>query len=139
MTLYFRNPEMIAESRRRMLRKMIEDSNSSERVLTFPMELKATENDFILKAMLPGLSAEEINIQFNDSVLTIDGEYTSISEEGKECMFSEMPVGRFSRAIEIKDPVVVEKIEASMKDGILTIHIPKAEEAKPKTIKINAK
>ena len=139
MTLYFRNPEMIAESRRRMLRKMIEDSNSSEHVLTFPMELKATENDFILKAMLPGLSAEEINIQFNDSVLTIDGEYTSISEEGKECMFSEMPVGRFSRAIEIKDPVVVEKIEASMKDGILTIHIPKAEEAKPKTIKINAK
>ncbi len=139
MTLYFRNPEMIAESRRRMLRKMIEDSNSSERVLTFPMELKATENDFILKAMLPGLSAEEINIQFNDSVLTIDGEYNSISEEGKECMFSEMPVGRFSRAIEIKDPVVVEKIEASMKDGILTIHIPKAEEAKPKTIKINAK
>ncbi len=139
MTLYFRNPEMIAESRRRMLRKMIEDSNSSERVLTFPMELKATENDFILKAMLPGLSAEEINIQFNDSVLTIDGEYNSISEEGKECMFSEMPVGRFSRAIEIKDPVVLEKIEASMKDGILTIHIPKAEEAKPKTIKINAK
>lgn len=139
MTLYFRTPEMIAESRRRMLRRMIEDSNSSERVLTFPMELKATENEFIVKAMLPGLSTEEINIQFNNNILTIDGEYTSINEEGKECMFSEMPVGRFSRSLEINNPVVVEKIEAIIKDGILTIHIPKAEEAKPKTIKINAK
>jgi HSP20 family protein len=130
---------MVAESRRRMMRRMMEDSYNHERVLTFPLEMISTENDYTLRAMLPGLSADEVNIQFNDSVLTIDGEYTSISEEGKESLFSEMPVGRFARSIEIKDPVVVDKIEASMKDGILTIHIPKAEEAKPKTIKINAK
>ena len=139
MTLYFRNPEMIAESRRRMLRRMMDETYNTDRVLSFPLEMKATENDYTLKAMLPGLSAEEINIRYEDSVLTIDGEYTSISEEGKECLFSEMPVGRFSRSIEIKEPIVVDKIEASMKDGILTILIPKAEEAKPKTIKINAK
>ncbi len=139
MTLYFRNPEMIAESRRRMLRRMMDETYNTDRVLSFPLEMKATENDFTLKAMLPGLSAEEINIRYEDGVLTIDGEYTSISEEGKECLFSEMPVGRFSRSIEIKEPIVVDKIDASMKDGILTILIPKAEEAKPKTIKINAK
>lgn len=139
MTLYFRNPEMIAESRRRMLRRMMDETYNTDRVLSFPLEMKATENDYTLKAMLPGLSAEEINIRFEDGVLTIDGEYTSISEEGKECLFSEMPVGRFSRSIEIKEPIVVDKIDASMKDGILTILIPKAEEAKPKTIKINAK
>jgi len=139
MTLYFRNPELIAESRRRMLRKMMDETYNTDRVLSFPLEMKATENDYSLKAMLPGLSAEEINIRYEDSVLTIDGEYTSISEEGKECLFSEMPVGRFSRSIEIKEPIVVDKIEASMKDGILTILIPKAEEAKPKMIRINAK
>jgi len=139
MTLYFRNPELIAESRRRMLRKMMDETYNTDRVLSFPLEMKATENDYTLKAMLPGLSAEEINIRYEDSVLTIDGEYTSISEEGKECLFSEMPVGRFSRSIEIKEPIVVDKIEASMKDGILTILIPKAEEAKPKMIRINAK
>ena len=139
MTLYYRTPEMVADTRRRMMRRMMEDSHNTERVLTFPMEMKTTENDYTLRAMLPGLSAEDINIQFNDSILTIDGEYTSISEEGKECLFSEMPVGRFSRSIRIKESVVMDKIEASMKDGILTIHIPKAEEAKPKTIKINAK
>mgnify|MGYP001221616128 FL=1 len=139
MTLYFRNPEMIAESRRRMLRRMMDETYNTDRVLSFPLEMKATENDYTLKAMLPGLSAEEINIRYEDGVLTIDGEYTSINEEGKECLFSEMPVGRFSRSIEIKEPIVVDKIDASMKDGILTILIPKAEEAKPKTIKINAK
>ena len=139
MTLYFRNPEMIAESRRRMLRRMMDETYNTDRVLSFPLEMKATENDYTLKAMLPGLSAEEINIRYEDGVLTIDGEFTSINEEGKECLFSEMPVGRFSRSIEIKEPIVVDKIDASMKDGILTILIPKAEEAKPKTIKINAK
>jgi len=139
MTLYFRNPEMIADSRRRMLRRMMDETYNTDRVLSFPLEMKATENDYALKAMLPGLSAEEINIRYEDGVLTIDGEYTSISEEGKECLFSEMPIGRFSRSIEIKEPIVLDKIEASMKDGILTILIPKAEEAKPKTIKINVK
>lgn len=139
MTLYFSTPEMMAEHRRRMMRRMMEDSYNTERVLRFPIELNSTENEYTLRAMLPGLSSDAINIQFNDSVLTIDGEYTEISEEGKQSHFSEFPVGRFSRSLEIKDPVLVEKIEASMKDGILTIHIPKAEEAKPKTIKINAK
>ena len=139
MALYFRNPELVAETRRRMLRRMMDDAYNTERVLTFPMEMKTSENDYTLKAMLPGLSSDEVNIRYEDSILTIDGEYTQVAEEGRECLFSEMPIGRFSRSIELKDPVIVDKIEASMKDGILTIHIPKAEEAKPKTIKINAK
>lgn len=139
MTLYVRTPEMIAESRRRMMRKLLENSFNPERVLTFPMEMKVNENEYILTALLPGLSTDQINIQFNNGVLAIDGEYRDIREENVEYLFSELPVGKFSRSIEINDPVVTEKISASMKDGVLTIHLPKAEEAKPKTIKINAK
>ena len=139
MTLYVRTPEMIAESRRRMMRKLLENSFNQERVLTFPMEMKVNENEYVLTALLPGLSTDEINIQFNNGVLVIDGEYRDIREEESEYLFSEMPVGRFSRSIEINDPVVTDKISAGMKDGVLTIHLPKAEGAKPKTIKINAK
>ncbi|HNR03167.1 MAG TPA: Hsp20/alpha crystallin family protein [Anaerolineaceae bacterium] len=139
MTLYVRTPEMIAESRRRMMRKMLENSFNQERLLTFPMEMKVNENEYTLTALLPGLSTDEINIQFNNGVLTIDGEYRDIREEKSEYLFSEMPVGKFNRSIEINDPVVTEKISAGMKDGVLTIHMPKAEEAKPKTIKINTK
>ena len=139
MTLYVRTPEMVAEARRRMMRKMLENSFSTERVLSFPMEMRANQDEYTLTALLPGLTADEVDIQFNNGTLSIQGEYRDVKEEDVEYLFSEMPAGMFSRSIEINDPVVTEKIEASMKDGILTILIPKAEEAKPKMIKINAK
>jgi len=139
MTLYLRNPELVAEARRRMMRKMIDNSFNTERILTFPMEMKSTKDEYTLTGMLPGLSADEINIQFNNGLLTIEGEYQDIHDENSEYLFSELPVGKFSRSIEIEDPIVSDKIEASMKDGVLTIRIPKAEEAKPKSIKIIAK
>jgi HSP20 family protein len=139
MTLYIRTPEMIAESRRRMMRRMLENAFNQERVLSFPLELKVNENEYTLTALLPGLSTDEINIQFNNGTLSIDGEYQEIRDEKSEYLFSEMPAGKFSRSVEINDPIVSEKISAGMKDGVLTIHLPKAEEAKPKTIKINAK
>ena len=139
MTLYIRTPEMIAESRRRMMRRMLENTFNQERVLSFPLEMKVNENEYTLTALLPGLSTDEINIQFNNSTISIDGEYQEIRDEKSEYLFSEMPAGKFSRSVEINDPIVSEKISAGMKDGVLTIHLPKAEEAKPKTIKINAK
>jgi len=139
MTLYIRTPEMIAESRRRIMRRMLENTFNQERVLSFPLEMKVNENEYILTALLPGLSTDEINIQFNNGTLSIDGEYKEIRDEKSEYLFSEMPAGKFSRSVEINDPIVSEKISAGMKDGVLTIHLPKAEEAKPKTIKINAK
>lgn len=139
MTLYIRNPELVTEARRRMMRKMIENSFNTERILSFPMEMKSTKDEYTLTGMLPGLSSDEVNIQFNNGLLTIEGEYQDIRDENSEYLFSELPVGRFSRSIEIEDPIVSDKIEASMKDGVLTIRIPKAEEAKPKSIKIITK
>jgi HSP20 family protein len=130
---------MIAEARRRMMRRMLENSFSPERVLSFPMEMKANQDEYTLTALLPGLTAEEIDIQFNNGTLSIEGEYHDVREENVEYLFSEMPAGKFSRSIEINEPVVSEKIEASMKDGVLSIRIPKAEEAKPKTIRITSK
>ena len=103
------------------------------------MEMKANQDEYTLTALLPGLTAEEIDIQFNNGTLSIEGEYHDVREENVEYLFSEMPAGKFSRSIEINEPVVSEKIEASMKDGVLSIRVPKAEEAKPKTIRITSK
>lgn len=136
MTLYVRNPELVAETRRRMLRKMLENSMSSERILSFPLEMKAAADDYTITGLLPGLTAEEINIEFNNGILTINGEYKDNRDENSNYLFSEMPVGKFSRSIEIEDPVLSDKIEASMKNGVLTVRVPKAEEAKPRSIKI---
>jgi HSP20 family protein len=129
----------MAEARRRMMHKMLENSFNTERVLSIPMEMKVSEDEYQISAFLPGMSAEDVNIQFNNGLLTVDGEYGEVQDEKYTCRFSDFPVSKFSRSVEIDEPVVSDKIEASMKDGVLTIHVPKAEEAKPRSIKINAK
>lgn len=136
MTYYFSNPQI--EARKRFMRQMIENSFDRERVMSFPMDLSATGDEYILNAMLPGLTTEDVDIQFNNGVLTISGEYADKRVEGDEYFFTELPVGKFSRAIEFNEPVKHDKIDAAMKLGLLTVRIPKAEEAKPKSIKIKA-
>lgn len=136
MTYYFTNPQI--EARKRFMRQMIENSFDRERVMSFPMDLSATTDEYVLTAMLPGLTAEDVDIQFNNGVLTISGEYADKRVEGDEYFFTELPVGKFSRAIEFNEPVKLDRIDASIKTGLLTIRVPKAEEAKPKSIKIKA-
>lgn len=136
MTYYLSTPQI--EARKRFLRQMMENSYEGERVMSFPMDLQASADEYTLTAMLPGLDAEEVDLQFNNGVLTISGEYKDNRIENDDYFFSELPVGKFSRAIEFNEPVQHEKINASMKKGLLTVRIPKAEEAKPKSIKIKA-
>ncbi|MEA5077624.1 MAG: Hsp20/alpha crystallin family protein [Anaerolineaceae bacterium] len=137
MTLYV-NPNALMEARRRMMRRMVADSFDNGRVMTFPVELSQTDEEYTLRAMLPGMSAEEVNIELNSNVLTIEGEY-KVAENREEPLVDEFPSGRFARSFELSDAVLAEKIEASMSSGILSVRIPKAEEAKPRTIKVVAK
>ncbi|MPM42743.1 hypothetical protein SDC9_89413 [bioreactor metagenome] len=137
MTLYV-NPNALMEARRRMMRRMVADSFDNGRVMTFPVELSQTDEEYTLRAMLPGMSAEEVNIELNSNVLTIEGEY-KVAENREEPLVDEFPSGRFARSFELSDAVLADKIEASMSNGILSVRIPKAEEAKPRTIKVVAK
>lgn len=139
MTLYLTNPQAVMEARRRMMRRMFEENFDQERVMSFPVDLSETNEDYTLKAFLPGLTAEEVNIEYNNNTLSISGEYKAEEEDKSEKLLSEFPAGRFGRSFELAEAIVVEKIEASMSKGVLTVRIPKAEEAKPRTIKIVAK
>jgi HSP20 family protein len=134
MTYYLSTPQI--EARKRFLRQMIENSFDQEHAMSFPMDLYDTAEEFVLTAMLPGLSTEDIDIQFNNGILTISGEYQDKRAEESNYYFSELPVGKFIRAIEINEPIKSDNIDAGMKQGLLTVHIPKTEEAKPKSIKI---
>jgi HSP20 family protein len=137
MTLYV-NPNAVMEARRRMMRRMVADSFDNGRVMTFPVELSETAEEYTLRAMLPGMSADDVNIELNSNVLTISGEY-KVAENREQPLVDEFPNGRFARSFELSDAVLAEKIEASMSNGILSVRIPKAEEAKPRTIKVVAK
>ncbi len=139
MNFYFTTPTSVMEARRRMMRRMFDESAEEEPTFSIPMNLSSTQDDYTITALVPGLSSDAVNIQFNNGVLTVDGEYPESQLEGQDVHISELPVGKFSRSIEFNNPVAAEKIEASLKDGVLTLRIPKAEEAKPKTIKIATK
>ena len=139
MNFYLTTPTSVLEARRRMMKRLIDEKAENLVTFSIPMNLESNDDGYIITAYVPGLASDEVNIQFNAGVLTIDGEYTELEKDGYEIHMSELPVGKFSRSIEFNNPVNAEKIEASLKDGILTLRVPKAEEAKPKTIKISSK
>ena len=96
------------------------------------------KDNFVVKAELPGLKKEEIDIAFHDGALTISGErkHERDHKEG-ETFRSERYFGKFQRSVTLPAAVDATKITASYKDGVLHVELPKAEEAKPKRIDVN--
>lgn len=95
------------------------------------------EREIVLKAELPGLKKEDIDIHVEDNLLTLRGERKR-EEEVKEKGYyrSERAYGTFSRSFTLPATVDVKKIGASYKDGVLAVTLPKAEEAKPRQIEV---
>ena len=104
-----------------------------------PMDVESREDAFVVSAMVPGIKAEDVNIQIEGEILTIEGELKFEEDEKANWLMRERPRGRFSRKIELPTLLDAEKAKASFENGILTLHIPKAPEARPKTIKVNIK
>lgn len=93
-----------------------------------------------VKAELAGLKKEDIEISLHDGCLSLSGERKEEKkQEGREVYRSERWVGRFHRTISLPCRVEADKIQATYNDGVLTVVLPKAEEAKPKQIPITIK
>jgi HSP20 family protein len=102
------------------------------------LEVREDKDGFVIRAELPGLKREEIEVSLQDGALVISGERTAEKvEEGVEVHRQERFYGKFQRALTLPRPVAADKIKAQYKDGVLTITLPKAEEAKPKQIDIS--
>ena len=104
------------------------------------VDMYQTDNEVVVKAALPGMKAEDVQLNVTGEVLTIKGEIKQ-KEEVKEKAYHlrEQRWGMFERSVILPAEVVADKAKADFENGILTIAIPKAEEAKPKTISIKAK
>ncbi len=104
------------------------------------VDMYQTDNDVVVKAALPGIKADEVQINITGEVLTLKGEVKQ-SEETKEKAYHirEQRWGAFERSIILPTDVVADKAKADFENGILTITLPKAEEVKPKTITIKSK
>lgn len=103
------------------------------------VDIRESKDDFVLTMDLPGLSKDDINIHYEDDTLRVEGERKrEASGNGAEYLRSERVYGKFSREFKVNTSVQSDKIEAEFKNGLLSLCLPKAEEAKPKQIKINA-
>ena len=104
------------------------------------IDLQETDDAFVISAELPGMDKKDISIGFDNNQLTISGEKKSEKNLEEENFHRvERSYGKFQRSFELPGYVERDKIEAEYKNGILTITVPKAEEAKPKQIEVKIK
>jgi len=102
------------------------------------MDVVETEDHFVLRADLPGLSQGDVNIELEDNVLTVSGERKAEHERNGEGYYRvERSSGAFSRSLTLPDGVDAEGIQASFDRGVLEIRIPKPEQHKPRKVQIS--
>jgi HSP20 family protein len=101
------------------------------------LDLYQNNDNVIAVVELPGMHKEDIEISLHDGMLTIGGERKMETQEGNKAERSERYVGKFRRSITLPTRVDANKVSVTYKDGILTVTLPKAEEAKPKQIQVN--
>ena len=102
------------------------------------MDVTENDNEYILKADLPGLSESDVNVELDDNVLRISGERKSEHTESKDGYHRvERAFGRFSRALRVPEGVSADGIQASFDNGVLEVHIQKPEQRKPQKVAIS--
>lgn len=107
--------------------------------LALPLDVAETEHEYVVRASLPGVKPEDVHITVHGDTLSIRGETRPDEEkQGETWHLRERRQGSFQRTIGLGAPVNTERANARFDHGVLTLTLPKAEEAKPKQIKINA-
>jgi HSP20 family protein len=107
-----------------------------------PLNIYADAEGYTFVAVVPGMKAEELNIEAEGSTVKISGELIApaiSADEKVRTLRSEIGFGKFNRAFEMPEEIDADKIEANLDNGVLTVRVPKAEAVKPHSIKVQAK
>jgi len=108
--------------------------------LMFPMDVLEDENEFLVRVSLAGMRPEDVHITVHGNDVTIRGEIKAEEErQASEYHIRERRHGVFQRTVSLTAPISPEKAEAQFENGVLTLRMPKAEEAKPKEIRIGGR
>ena len=104
--------------------------------LSLAVDVREEDDAYVLSALVPGLKADDLNIQVLEDVVTISGEFKA---DESEYLTRELPYGSFNRTLRLPVTLDASKAEAKITDGVLTLRLAKAESARPKTIKVAVK
>jgi HSP20 family protein len=122
-------------------RAPVRTPSGKEEALTVPewaplVDIVEDDKEYLIKAEVPEVKKDDVRVTVQDDVLTITGERTLEKEEGKKYHRVERPYGRFVRSFTLPEDADGNKVAAEFKDGVLSVHLPKSEKAKPKTIEV---
>jgi HSP20 family protein len=109
----------------------------TEPVYTPAVDIYETQDELVLLADLPGVNKEDLAIKLEDEILTIEGAAQASAAPGQH-LLSEYASGTFYRQFTVGEAIDREKIDASLKNGVLELVLPKAEKAKPKRIQVKS-
>jgi HSP20 family protein len=141
MTFYispYRRMTNMREAMNRMFEESIAETSASEREMRLAVDVQVEDEAYELTALVPGLEAEDLNIDILNNTVSLRGEFNSNENEDGKYLMCELPAGRFSRVLTLPTALDPAKAEASIKNGVLRIRVPKAEAHKPKSIKVVA-
>lgn len=136
----FRGAVALQEQANRMFNELLRrpDGESSLTTWAPAVDIYETEHELVVKADLPDVDPKELDIRVENNVLTIRGERKFEKQVNEDNYLSvERTYGSFSRSFSLANTVNSEAIHADYQNGVLTLSIPKREEAKPKQIKVN--
>lgn len=110
----------------------------SERVIRPAVDIYENEQGITLKADLPGVSRERLNIQVDGNALLIEGDIAVEVPEGTEALYADVRATRYRRGFTLSSELDTGAISAEMRDGVLTLTVPKRAELKPRRIEVKA-
>ena len=101
------------------------------------VDIQETDTEYVVKADLPDVKKEDVKVEFNDGVLTVEGERKQEREgKGKKFHKIERECGKFVRRFALPTEIDASKLTAEFKEGVLNVHLPKSPDAKPKAITV---
>jgi HSP20 family protein len=112
--------------------------NNIENDIHVPLDVIVEDDTYVIEMIVPGLEPDDVEIEIVEKTIIIQGEFKA-AEEDVNFLRKERPVGKFRRVIRLPKLLDMEKSEADLKKGILSLRVPVAEEALPRTVKIKAK
>ena len=103
-----------------------------------PVDVSTEDDAYVIRAAVPGLKPEEVEIQIHDDIVLLRGTSKAEVAEERDYLMREMCPADFERRLRLPEAVNAAKAEATIENGLLTLRLPIADEAKPKTIKVRA-
>lgn len=126
-------PQELQVQRKREVEKK-QESTVPARVYLPVTDIFETERALTVVSEMPGVSKDNVAVEIDDGVLTVTGKIDFAKYEGLQPLYTEYNIGNYSRSFQISDKIDQEGITAELRDGVMTLVLPKVEKAKPRRI-----